>query len=211
MTVAEVLPLAFVMIAGPQIISAFFFATTEKWSANSLAYIGGAAVAITAFTSVAYVVSNQASGGSSDGQSSSTDTTIDWIVLVLLVVLIVRVFATRKTSEPPKWMGRLQDASPRFCLVLGLLLLGVFPSDLLTSVTVGLHVGHRGDAWWQVLPFVGVTLLLLSLPAICVLVLGARAKTVLPRVRDWMNDNSWVVSEIVLLLFLGLTVNNLAG
>jgi hypothetical protein len=37
MNVAATLPLAFVMIAGPQIISAFFFATSERWRAVSSA------------------------------------------------------------------------------------------------------------------------------------------------------------------------------
>jgi hypothetical protein len=32
---------------------------------------------------------------------------------------------------------------------------------------------------------------------------------VLPKVRDWMNDNSWVVSELVIGLFIVLTLNNL--
>ena len=35
-----------------------------------------------------------------------------------------------------------------------------------------------------------------------VLVLGERAQTVLPKIRDWMNKNSWIVSEIVLVLFI---------
>jgi hypothetical protein len=30
-------------------------------------------------------------------------------------------------------------------------------------------------------------------------------------VRDWMNDNSWIVSEIVIGLFVLLTLNSIAG
>jgi hypothetical protein len=30
-------------------------------------------------------------------------------------------------------------------------------------------------------------------------------------VRDWMNDNSWIVSEIVIGLFVLLTRNSIAG
>jgi hypothetical protein len=58
---------------------------------------------------------------------------------------------------------------------------------------------------------VGLTLLLVGLPALTVLVLGSRAATVLPHIRDWMNDNSWVVSEVVLVFFLLLDVNSLVG
>ena len=41
--------------------------------------------------------------------------------------------------------------------------------------------------------------------------LGKRASAVLPKVRDWMNEKSWVVSEIVLGFFAVITVNSLVG
>ena len=30
-------------------------------------------------------------------------------------------------------------------------------------------------------------------------------------VRDWMSTNSWIVSEIVIAFFVGITANSLAG
>ena len=36
------LPFVLVMIAGPQIVSAVFLATSVNWARNSLAYIAGA-------------------------------------------------------------------------------------------------------------------------------------------------------------------------
>jgi hypothetical protein len=44
MTFLTLLPMAFVMIAGPQILSAIFLATSENWKRNSLAFIAGAAI-----------------------------------------------------------------------------------------------------------------------------------------------------------------------
>jgi hypothetical protein len=209
MSFAQILPLAFVMIAGPQIISSFFFATSRRWAANSLSYIGGAAISVTTVTTIAYFVAKGAK--SAGGGGSGTNTTLDWIILALLSVLIGRVFLTRKTAEPPKWMGKLQEATPKLALVLGLLLLGVFPTDILTSITVGLHVARHDDPWWQCLPFIALTLTFLGAPAIGVVLLGRRSQAVLPNIRDWMNNNSWVVSEIVLALFLAITINNLVG
>ena len=34
------------------------------------------------------------------------------------------------------------------------------------------------------------------------LAFGQRAETMLPKVRDWMNTNSWIVSEVVLVFFV---------
>jgi hypothetical protein len=200
--------MAFVMIAGPQIITSFFLATSQHWAASSTAYVTGAAVSITAFVTIAYVIARAAKSGASDERTANK--ALDWIVLVLVLVLIVRVYLTRKQSSPPKWMAKLQQAEPKFAFLLGLLLLGIFPTDILTSTTAGLHVARNDDPYWQVLPFIALTLLFLAFPSIAVVLLGRRANVVLPKIRDWMNWNSWVVSEIVLLFFLGLTINSLA-
>lgn len=108
-------------------------------------------------------------------------------------------------------MGKLQTASPRQSFRLGFLLLGLFPGDIATSIAVGAYLSNHGDPWWHVLPFLGLTLLFLGLPAILVLALGQRAQILLPKVRDWMNDNSWVISEIVIVFFILITANSLGG
>lgn len=210
-TVAAVLPLAFVMIAGPQIISSFFLATSSEPVKNSVSYLAGAALSITTVVTVAFVIAQGATGGGRSGSHGTAETVIDWIILGMVLFLIAHTFLTRKTSEPPSWMGKLQEARPKLALTLGLALLGVFPTDIAGSITVGLHVGRHGEAWWQILPFVALTLLLLGLPLLGILVLGHRAQVVLPKIRDWMNDNAWVVSEVVLVFFAVITVNSLVS
>jgi Sap, sulfolipid-1-addressing protein len=211
MSFAEILPLAFVMIAGPQIISAFFLATSDNGAKNSLAYIAGGAVSITTFVTIAFYVGKGAKSAAGSNHSDTTGKIIEAIVLALVLFLIVRVYLTRKTSAPPKWMGKLQSAEPKFAFTLGLALLGVFPTDILTSITAGLHVAHAGDAWWQCLPFVGLTLFFLAVPSLMVIVLGKRAEVVLPKIRNWMSRDSWVVSEVVLLFFAAIAINSLVG
>jgi Sap, sulfolipid-1-addressing protein len=200
-----ILPMAFVMIAGPQILSAIFLATSENWRRNSPAYLAGAALSITLIVTIAYLVGRGALKAGASGN------TLDIVVLVLLVAAAVHVFLTRKTAEPPKWMGKLQTASPRLSFVLGFLLLGVFPTDILTSWAVGSYLSNHGDPWWHLLPFVLLTLLLLALPTILILLFGRRAQVFLPKVRDWMSSNSWIVSEVVILFFIAIAVNSLAG
>jgi hypothetical protein len=196
----KILPLAFVMVAGPQILSAIFLATSGAWRRNTVAYVTGAAISISIVVSIAYLVS----GG--QPREGGSNTVVDIVVVVLLVAAMVYVFLTRKTSEPPKWMGRLQTASPGFSFKLGFLLLGVFPTDILTSAAVGSSLSGRGDPLWQFLPFLGVTLLFLGLPALTLLAFGKRGQDFLPKARDWMNTHSWVVSEIVLVFFIVITL-----
>ena len=199
MDFAKLLPLAFVMVAGPQIISAFFFATSASWKKVSAAYVFGAAISITLVVSASYLL---AKGAESGGGEDSGLNTIDYIVLALLVFAAIQTFRSRDQTEPPKWMGKLQTATPKTTLVLGFLLLGFFPSDLVTSISVGSYLGNHGDSWWEALPFILLALLLLALPALLVAALGSRAKAFLPKVRDWMNTNSWIVSEVVIVFFV---------
>jgi len=203
MNFLTLLPLAFVMIAGPQILSAIFLATSEDWRGNSAAFVLGAALSITAFVTAAYFLLN----GVSDAGAS--DDAIYVIVLVLLVAAAVHAFLTRKTAEPPKWMGKLETASRRFSFTLGFLLLGVFPTDILTSLAVGSYLAAHGDPWWHALPFIGLALLFLSVPALTVIALGERGKRLLPKVRDWMNENSWVVNEAVIAFFIVIVLSEL--
>jgi Sap, sulfolipid-1-addressing protein len=205
MDILKLLPLAFVMIAGPQILSSFFFATSENWRRTSAAYALGATVSITIVGTLAFLLSN----GASD-QGASNDS-IYYVILALLLFAMLHTFRTRKTAEPPKWMGKLQTATPRFAFRLGFLLLGFFPSDLLTSASVGAYLSAGGDPWWYFIPFLALTVLLLALPALLLLIIGRRAEEFLPKVRDWMNANSWIVNEIVLLLFVAIVISNIAG
>ena len=169
------------------------------------AYVSGAALSITATITIAYFVSTDATG------SESSDNTVYVVILVLLVLAAAHTFHTRNTAEPPKWMGKLEGADPKLSFRIGFLLLGVFPGDIFTSVAVGAYLSTQGDPWWHALPFVALTLLLLGGPAILVLVLGQRAQTLLPKVRDWMNNNSWIISEIVLVFFILITANSLSS
>jgi len=204
-TLAKVIPLAFVMIAGPQLLSAIFLATSENWRRNSAAFVAGASVSITTVVTLGFLLST---GASDQGASRNT---LDVIFMVLLLAAGAHTFLTRKTSKPPKWMGKLEEAKPKGSFKLGFLLLGVFPTDILTSIAVGGSVAGHGGPWWQVLPFVLLTLLFLALPALFVLLLGDKGKQLLPKVRDWMNDNSWIVSEIVIGLFVVITASSLTG
>jgi Sap, sulfolipid-1-addressing protein len=203
MDLASVLPLAFVMIAGPQIISAFFFATGENWRRESAAFVLGAALSIPAMATVGFFFASKLGSGDSGG-----DDAIVWGIVALLIFAMAHQFRNRGKSEPPKWMGKLQTATPRLAFTLGFLLLGFFPSDLATSLSVGAHLGRLGHPWWSLLPFVALTLLLLASPALAIALLGKRAQTVLPKIRDWMNTNSWIVSEVVLAFFIVIVLSS---
>jgi Sap, sulfolipid-1-addressing protein len=202
---ATLLPMSFVMIAGPQILSAVFLATSEKWKLNSAAFLLGAALSITIIVTAAFLL------GIGVSNSGASDDALYVVVLVLLLAAMVHAYVKRHETQPPKWMGRLQTASPKLAFTLGFLLLGVFPTDILTSVAVGSYLAAHSDAWRDMLPFVGLTLLLLGIPALLLLFGGERSEAFLPKVRTWMTTNAWIINEIVLAFFVVIVISNLAG
>jgi len=201
----EILPLVFVMVAGPQILSVIFLATSEEWRRNSAAFVAGAGLSITLVITVAYVLGIEAVG------LGASNTTFSVIILLVLLYAMVDTYRTRHEAEPPEWMGTLGAATPRFSFRLGFLLLGFFPTDILTSVAVGSYLAATGARWIEALPFVFLTLLVLGAPALVVSAFGERAEAFLPKVRTWMHDNSWIVNEAVILLFVGISLSNLLG
>lgn len=146
MGLAKTIPLAFVMIAGPQILSAIFLATTENWRRNSVAFVVGAGLSVTAIATLALLLGT---GASDQGATSAT---LDIVILALLLAAGLHTYLTRKTSKPPKWMGKLEAATPKMAFRLGFWLLGVFPTDILTSIAVGGTLAREGEPWWEVLP-----------------------------------------------------------
>lgn len=211
MSLVDVLPLAIVMVAGPQILSAFFLSTSERWRANSTAYIFGAALSISLVVGVAYLLGNNLGGGGARLFGTSERQFLYVVVLVFLLYAGVDTYRKRDVSEPPAWMGELTSAAPGLSFRLGFLLLGFFPTNVVTSISVGTYLAAAGAPVTDATGFVLLTLFVLALPSLGVFLLGTRAEAVLPEVRDWMNDNSWVISEAVIGIFLVLTLRNLFG
>jgi len=198
------------MVAGPQILSPIFLATSEQWRANSAAYVFGAALSISLVVVLAYLLGSSvsASGGF---LGATAQQLLTLVVLVLLIYAAVETYRKRDVSEPPKWMGKLTNATPGFSFRLGFILLGFFPTDIVTSITVGTFLAANGAPITDATGFVLLTLLFIALPSLGVLSLGERAESALPEIRDWMDNNSWIISEVVIALFIVLSLQNLLG
>jgi len=192
-----ILPLSIIMIAGPQIITAVFLATSEHWRRNTVVLLGGAALSISLFVTAGFLI-----GGGTREVSDTVSRVLDVATIGLLVYAGIYVFLRRKKTEPPSWMGRLQSATPGLAFKLGFLLLGVFPSDLVTSLSVGRYLAREGRSLWDAVPFILLTLLLLAVPALAILLLGERGRELLPKLRAWMGANSWIISEVVIVFFI---------
>jgi hypothetical protein len=203
---AQIIPLAITMMAGPQIMTAIVFVTHREAVRVSLAFLVGVAVAATLGTTIAYLLADQVDLGDSSDRGSS-GSIVQFVLVGVLVFLAIRTYLNRETVKPPKWLGSLQEASPRKALTMGLLLIGVMPTDIASMLTVGVNLAHNGDSLLAAVPFLALTLLIAALPLLTYLLFGRRAREAMPRVRDWMTANSWLVNIIVLAIFIVLILS----
>src|SRR4029450_5354688 len=108
------LPMAVVMSAGPQIVTATFLATSQDAKRNSLAFLAGVAAATTIGATVFFLLGSRIAGEQDGGKDW-----LDWVIIGLLVILVIRVYVKRNESEPPKWRGRLERAGARVARAIG--------------------------------------------------------------------------------------------
>jgi hypothetical protein len=200
-----VIPLAITMNAGPQIMSAIIFVTANKPLKLSAYFLGGVVIAVTVGLTVTYTLASVLGNSVSLGDSSdsgSLGNIIQYLLVGLLIILSIKSYVGRETSEPPRWLGAMQNAKPRTAFMAGLLLLSVFPSDFVILVTVGVNLAQSGSNLLAAVPFVAATILIAALPVLSYLLFRHRAQRAMPKVRDWMNTNSWLVNIIVYVIFI---------
>jgi hypothetical protein len=200
-----ILPLAITMMAGPQIMSAIIFVTASKPVKVSASFIAGVAIATTVGVAVALAAVSLLGNSVSLGDSSENGSTghiIQYLLIGALVALAVKNYLGRETAEPPRWLGALQSADSKKALKTGLLVIGLMPSDIIIMLTVAVNLVQSGAGFLAALPFIGATILVAALPLLLFLLFHRRAQRLMPKVRDWMNSNSWLVNIIVCVVFI---------
>jgi Sap, sulfolipid-1-addressing protein len=205
-----VIPLAITMNAGPQIMSAIIFVTAPKALRLSAYFLAGVVIAVTVGVTVTYTLATVLGNSISLGDpsdSGSIGNIIQYLFVGLLVFLSIKNFVNRETIEPPRWLGAMQNAKPKTAFMAGLLLLSVFPSDFVVLMTVGINLAQNDASLLDAVPFVAATILIAALPVLSYLLFHRRAVRAMPKVRDWMNANSWLVNIIVYIIFILLILS----
>ncbi len=112
--------------------------------------------------------------------------------------------------DMPKWMGGIDRLAPGKALVLGLLLAGVNPKNLLLTVGASTSLAQLGletaDAVVSLIVFVVVGSITIALPVVYYLVGGDRAHATLDNLKAWLTVQQSVMS----VLFVVFGVNLIA-
>ena len=198
----QILPLAITMMAGPQIMSAIIFVTADRAVPISLAFVVGVAIATTLGVLAVLLLGKRSTSTSATRPIRAPGAIIQYVLIALLALAALRNYLRRATIEPPKWLGKLQHAGPQQAFRTGLLVILLMPSDLIIMLTIGTNLNQSNSAFSDALPFIGATVLIAALPLLAYLLFHRRAVEAMPKVRDWMNNNSWAVNIIVCVIFI---------
>jgi hypothetical protein len=200
----QILPLALIMVMGPQILTAIFLVTSREPVKNSGAMLIGVVLAASLSILIWFGLVDLIG---IDPKEGGSPTTLDYVVAGLLALLAIRVFMTRGTAETPKWMTALQEAEPKRAFGLAFLLIFLMPTDIIAVISTVNFLHDNGLNALEGWPLVAATTLLMALPILAFLLLGHRARAAMPRLRDWLTTNSWLVNLVVIVYFIYQTLS----
>ncbi len=198
-TQLQVLPLALIMVMGPQILTAIFLVTSREPVKNSIAMLAGVLLAGSISVLIWFKLYDVLGINPPSGSGPST---ADYVVAGLLALLAVHTFLGRGEATVPKWMSALQEAKPLRAFELGFVLILLMPTDIVAVISTvhWLHNGH--DHLLRAWPVVAVAFALMALPITAYLLLGRRAREAMPGIRDWLTANAWLVNLVVIVYFI---------
>ena len=163
-------------------MTAILLATGTRPRRDSAFFLLGAGIATFIGVTASYFLTGLVKGrGMASGGDARVERAIEVAIIVLLVFLAWKVLRERGRSQPPRWMAKLESATPLFSLRMGLLLFLFLPGDLISMFTVGAYLAHHDAPWWHGLVFVALTVALAGIPLLLLLALGKRAQALLPR------------------------------
>lgn len=205
---AEVLPLAFTMMLGPQILTSIVLITSRRPIRASLAYIAGIFCSTLAGTLAFYFLARLIHITPKEPQVhelSNTAVIVQMILVVVLIIMTIRTYINRSTVKLPSWMTMLQNASPRTALRTGFVLIFLMPMDVIIMSTVGTNLAANGsDSPLKFVPFLVATTVIAAVPLIGYLLFREKAVIAMPKVRQWMETSSWVITLLAYGIFLFL-------
>lgn len=196
----SIIPLALVMVTGPQILTSILIATQSKWKKQASLFLIGSTLGMATVISVAYFT------GFSLGKNSNGNGILKAIIVCLLAYLIVTTYLNRNVKKQSKILDKLQNLNDKTVFAAGLFLMSIFPTDLITNLSVGSTLAYRDKPLWLSLVFIFVTLILLGLPFIFRLVFPKKADSLISQLKQYMKDYAWVINEIILILILVMTL-----
>jgi len=203
----QLLPFAIGIAISPvPIIAVILMLFSTHARQNAPAFLIGWLIGLTVVFVIVLAVSNTA--GVSSGTPSTIASLVEAALGVLLVVLGIAQF--RKRPAPgdeaalPTWMTSIDSIKPGRAIVLGVLLSGVNPKNVVLSIGAALVLSQAALSGTEqtvaVIGFVLIGSLSIIVPVLYALLGGESARKTLDGWRTWLGANSATVMAVLLLV-----------
>ena len=207
--IGQVLPEAIGIALSPiPIIGLILMLLSKNARQNSLMFMVGwlAGLFVVAFVVVALV-----NGGKIMVGESATQTGVLWGKLLLGIALLFLAFRNwQKRPKPgqeatlPKWMATIDAVQPSRALILGALLSGVNPKNLLLNVAAAGAIAAAALTTSETVVVTIVFVLLSSVtiigPVLYVQFAGERAEKGLTELKGWLTQHNATIMAVLLLV-----------
>lgn len=205
--VGAALPAAVAIALSPfPIIGIVLIVSGPRGRTNGLIFALGWLVGLTALVALVVGIA-----GGADDPDSTTSTIASWGRVIAGAGLMA--FGVRKwwrrpragdETETPAWMASLGDATSRRSLVLGVVLSGLNPKNVVLSASAATSMIEAGADSSGLVVAASIFVVVASSTVIGAVVAtvfgGPRAASALDRVREYMVANSAVISMVVLMI-----------
>lgn len=209
--IGQLLPTAVgVMLSPLPIVGVILMLLSNKARVNGPMFLLGwlAGLAIVVGVVVAFVDPDKLND--SGGEPSTLSGVLHLVLGGLLLLLAVKQLKGRpkegEDPEMPKWMAKMQDASPIFAFGMGAFLSGLNPKNLIFDIAAAAAIVAGDLSNSQQIVAVVVFMILASLtigiPVLWFLIAGESAKAKLDVLRGYLVQYNWVIM-CVLFLVLG--------
>jgi hypothetical protein len=207
--IGEVLTFAIgVAISPVPIIAVILMLFSQRARVNGPLFLLGWVLALAVVGGVAYVLADEGDIATNSGAAD----TVAWgkiVFGVLFLLLAVRQWRSRPgpgvEPEMPRWMAGIDAFSPVKALVLGVLLAGVNPKNLLLTLGAAVGLAQLGlsttDAVVSLVVFVVVASLTIAGPVVYYLLGGEQAKTALEELKGWLALHNAAVMAVLFVVF----------
>lgn len=207
--ISEVLTFAIAVAISPiPIIAVILVLFSARARVNGPAFLFGWVVALTAVSTVVYVVSHDGNVATSSSASDS----VSWgkIVLGVMFLLLARRSWCHRPppgaeQTMPKWMARVDSLTPLEAAGLGAVLAVVNPKNLILTMGAATGLAQLGlstsDAIVATAVFVFLGSVSIAGPVLYALVARERARASLDSAKAWLGVHNAAVMAALFLVF----------
>lgn len=208
-TIGQVLPEAIGIALSPfPIIGLILMLLSKNARSNSLMFMFGW---LAGLTIVAFLVLALVNAGKLATSESTTETGVLWGKLLLGIALLFLAFRNwRKRPKAgeqatmPKWMTTIDSIPPSRAFILGVLLSGVNPKNLLLDVAAASTIAAANLDTTSTVIVTIVFILISSItiigPVLYVQIAGERAEKGLNELKLWLTQNNATIMAVLLLV-----------